>query len=110
LAGLEPIADSALAADIASAFAQAPAVELWAKKFSAQYRVEGHGRAVTRMTDSIIRTSVIGIAEACTPGASQRLATLLGNAIDDCRAIVDGSVTPTFVASRPLVGARSRTR
>jgi len=110
LAELEPFADSSLAGDIAAAFAQAPAVELWAKKFSAKYRMESHERAVTRMAESIIRTSVIGIAEACTPRASQRMATLLANAIDDCRGVADTGVTPMLVASRPRVGVRSRTR
>lgn len=110
LAELEPFLGATLASDVASAFAQAPAAEQWAKKFSAQYRVEGHGRAVTCMTDSIIRTAVVGIAEGCSPRADQRMRQLLRSAIEDCRAIVDGNATPTVVASRLRVGARSRTR
>ena len=88
LSQLEPLADPTLTREVTSAFAQAPAAERWARKFSAQYRDERHGRAVTRMAESIIRTAVVGIAQACAPGANQHLAALLRLAIEDCRTMV----------------------
>jgi len=99
LAELETTADSALANRVASAFAQAPAAEQWAIKFSAEYRVEAHGRAVTRITESIIRTSVVGIANACTPDVNQRLKALLRDAIEDCRATISAEVDPMLEAT-----------
>ncbi|MGV8852136.1 MAG: hypothetical protein ACOH1M_06170 [Rhodoglobus sp.] len=115
LAELEPgFAESSLAGDIASAFAQAPATALWATKFSAEFGVDRTGRAVTRMTESIIRTSVLGIAEACTPGANQRMSALLRSAIEDCRAIIESTDSAhrasRLVASQLLDGVRSQTR
>ncbi|WP_231606626.1 hypothetical protein [Salinibacterium sp. NK8237] len=81
---------------VASAFAQAPAAESWARKFSADCPCNGQGRRprdVTRMTQSIIRTAVIGIACACSPGADQRLKALLESAIDDCRMLIERDTT-----------------
>lgn len=95
LATLEPCADTAVADAVASALAQAPAAEQWARDFSAEHDNEPRPRAIKRITESIICTAVLGIAQACTPGANQRLEALLREAIEDCRAIVDASVAET---------------
>jgi hypothetical protein len=108
------IAHTELAARVTSAFAQAPAAEQWARGFVAEHRVDGRGRAVTPVSESIIRTAVIGIAQACSPDTNERLRVLLRDAIEDCRIVVDsnsaavqpstpvvvGPGLPTFVASR----------
>ncbi|MBH0054599.1 hypothetical protein I6E74_10530 [Salinibacterium sp. SWN139] len=96
LAIIEPHTDDDLADLVTAAFAQAPASEFWARKFSADCPDNGRGRRprdVTRMTQSIIRSSVIGIACACSPGADQRLKALLQSAIDDCRMLVENDTT-----------------
>ncbi|QYH37234.1 hypothetical protein FFT87_12835 [Salinibacterium sp. M195] len=110
LAEIEPFTGSPLADEVASAFAQAPAAERWATKFSADYGVDRRGRAVKRMTESIIGTAVIGIAEACTPGASQRMRALLRDAIEDCRAIVESNANLMAEASPPRGAALSPIR
>ena len=110
LAELEPADGSELANGVASAFAQAPAAEQWAKKFSAEYRVDGHGRAVTRMIESIIRTSVVGIANACTPDVNQRLRALLRDVIEDCRGTISREVTPTLEVTPQHHGVPTLTR
>jgi hypothetical protein len=43
------------------------------------------------MTDSIIRTAVLGIAQACSPGTDACMRALLRSAIEDCRLIVDSN-------------------
>jgi hypothetical protein len=89
LAELEPTADTTLTLSVTSAFDQAPYTERWARGFIAEHRVERRDRAVTPMTESIIRTAVLGIAQACSPGANESMRALLRSSIDDCRAIVD---------------------
>lgn len=88
LADLESYADPDLTARIAIAFAQAPFAERWAREFVAGNRIDPRQRAIARMTESIIRTGVLGIAQACSPGANDRLRELLRGAIEDCRRVV----------------------
>lgn len=91
LAKCEPVADANLTLRVASALAQAPIAERWARKFVAENQVERRDRTVTRMTDSIIRTAVLGIAQACSPGTDACMRALLRSAIEDCRLIVDSN-------------------
>jgi hypothetical protein len=91
LAKFQPLADSTLTVGVASAFAQAPYAEHWARKFIAEHGVERRDRAVTRMSESIIRTAVLGIAQACSPSANEHMRVLLRSAIEDCRVLVDSN-------------------
>ena len=76
-----------LAMRIDDAFAKAPFAERWAREFVAENQVAAGHRAIARMTESIIRTGVLGIAQACSPGANECLRELLRGAIDDCTEI-----------------------
>lgn len=89
LADLGHPEDAGLHERITTAFTQAPFAERWAREFVAENRIDRRHRAIARMTEAIIRTGVLGIAQACTPGANERLRELLRGAIDDCRMIVE---------------------
>ncbi|MEO7146840.1 MAG: hypothetical protein ABIW81_04395 [Terrimesophilobacter sp.] len=93
LAEFEAPGDPDLLARISAAFAQAPFAERWARDFVSENRIDPRQRAIARMTESIIRTSVLGIAQACSPGANERLRELLKGAIEDCRKIVAEGMT-----------------
>ncbi|TQO19192.1 hypothetical protein FB472_0732 [Rhodoglobus vestalii] len=93
LANLRPLADTNLTLRVASALAQAPLAERWARKFVAGNPADHRDRAVTRMTNSIIRTAVLGIAQACSPGTDASMRALLRSAIEDCRLVVDSNLT-----------------
>ncbi|MBH0117643.1 hypothetical protein I6E52_12410 [Salinibacterium sp. NG253] len=113
LATIEPHPDDDLADLVTAAFAQAPAAEFWARKFSADYPVRGRGRRardVTRMTQSIIRSSVIGIACACSPGADQRLKALLQSAINDCRILIENDTTDIRSTSAEIASMAATSR
>jgi hypothetical protein len=43
------------------------------------------------MSDAIIRTAVVGIADACVPNPDERLRDLLAAAIADCSVAIDES-------------------
>ena len=91
-------ADDAVSARVATAFEQAPLAALWARDFVARNRVATKHRAASRMTESVIRTGVVGIAQACAPGVDARLRDLLRLAIDDCEALL--SEPPASVENR----------
>lgn len=67
---------------ISSALAQVPDSTRWATQF-----VQASGpldpKLIDRMFDAIIRTAVIGIAEACVADPDERMRTLLASAIED---------------------------
>ncbi|WP_341952559.1 hypothetical protein [Salinibacterium sp. TMP30] len=101
LAMCEPVAEANLTLRVASALAQAPIAERWARNFIAENHVEPRDRAVTRMTDSVIRTAVLGIAQACAPGTDACMRALLRSAIEDCRRLVDNK----FAEAQPSTPA-----
>ncbi|MBX3092358.1 MAG: hypothetical protein KF801_07590 [Cryobacterium sp.] len=70
-----------------AAFEQAPLAARWAKDFVAENKAATRERAISRMTESVIRVGVLGIAQACSPGADARLREVLRGAIADCAAI-----------------------
>jgi len=107
LARREPLADSTLTDDVASAFAQAPLAESWARAFIAENGLEHRDRALRRMTESLIHTAVMGIANACAPGSDACLRSLLRDAIQDCRMIVDITTVDTASAAPTLNALRS---
>lgn len=88
LASLGHPADAALDARIRHAFDLAPAAERWARDFVGGNRVATRERAVSRMAEAVIRIGVLGIAQACSPGADARLRALLREAIEDCRRLL----------------------
>jgi hypothetical protein len=69
------------------AFLMAPGTEKWARDFMG-------GTSLPKMSsmsvseEAILRTSVIGIADACVPDSDQRLRTLLLQAIEDCACVL----------------------
>jgi hypothetical protein len=73
---------------IRAAFLLAPGTEVWARDFI--HQVSQHGnQPVTVNNEALLRTAVIGIADACVPDADERLATLLAQAIQECTLILD---------------------
>jgi hypothetical protein len=80
-------------ARIRAAFLMAPGTEEWARDFIAQISPKGaHPVAVN--DEALLRTAVIGIADACITDADERLARLLGQAIDECTLILGLEVHP----------------
>jgi hypothetical protein len=72
---------------IRAAFLMAPGTEGWAKDFITQ--VSPTGSSVLTINDeAMLRTSAIGIADACILDADARLAHLLEQAIEECTAIL----------------------
>jgi len=68
------------------AFLMAPGTEQWARNFVGDTGMPP--QPITVNEEAILRTSVIGIADACVPDADERLAALLALAIDECSAIL----------------------
>ncbi|HEY9497645.1 MAG TPA: hypothetical protein VIQ78_01315 [Terrimesophilobacter sp.] len=101
LAQLSHGGDPVLAARIRRAFDQAPLAERWARTFVAENTAVTRERAVSRMTESVIRIGVLGIAQACSPGADARLRALLDGAIRDCTAVLRPAPEPA-VARQPV--------
>lgn len=67
------------------AFQTAPEARGWAENFVADLGALD-ARLTNRMCDAIIRTAVVGIAEACIPDPDARLRALLAASIDDVMA------------------------
>jgi hypothetical protein len=91
-------AEGALLASIDHAFQSAPLAARWARDFVADHPVVVRERAVSRMAESVIRIGVLGIAQACTPGADALLHEVLRGAIADCRAVLGGASVEDRVA------------
>jgi hypothetical protein len=69
------------------AFMMTPGTEGWALDFLALTSLH-ISRPAELADDAVLRTAVIGIADACIPDADARLARVLGHAIDECRLIL----------------------
>ena len=80
--------DDALAIALDGAFADVPDAHEWAVRFTANLSALDD-RVIDRMCDSILRTAVVGIAEACVPDADERMRALLEASIAE--------VTPAVV-------------
>ncbi len=80
--------DGELRASIRAAFDSAPLAERWARGFVAEHSIATRERAVSRMAESVIRVGVLGIAQACSPGADALLHDVLRDAIADCEAVL----------------------
>lgn len=74
-------------ARIRAAFLMAPGTEEWARDFIAQVSPRG-ARPIAINEDALLRTAVIGIADACVTDADERLARLLEQAIGECTLIL----------------------
>jgi hypothetical protein len=81
-----PAADRARAR-IRTAFLLAPGTEEWAEEFLTHISARGL-RALAINDEAIVRTAVIGIADACVPDPDARLALLLEQAIAECAEIL----------------------
>ena len=73
---------------IRGALESTPGAHSWARTF---VRAAGdlNPRSIPLMSDAIIRTAVVGIADACVPNPDDRLRELLRLAIADCAGIAD---------------------
>ena len=88
LARFGPSDDADLESRIDEALAKAPLAARWARDFVAGNTAPARGRSVSRMTASVIRVGVLGIAQACSPGADALLREVLRGAIEDCSALL----------------------
>jgi hypothetical protein len=88
---------------IRDAFQEAPGTETWARDFLAQVSQHGN-QALTVNNEALLRTAVIGIADACVQDADDRLAALLAQAIEECTVILN------FASSDGDEGATISTR
>ncbi|MET4781475.1 hypothetical protein [Glaciihabitans sp. UYNi722] len=79
LEGTPLVAASAL---VSEALAAVPDSAKWARQYVSSVGPL-NPRSVVRLCEAIIRTSVVGIAEACVPDADARMRRLLTVAIDD---------------------------
>jgi hypothetical protein len=91
-------ADEELSARIEDALQQAPLAARWARDFVALGTATTRERAVSRMAESVIRVGVLGIAQACSPGADALLHEVLRGAIADCRVVLGGASVEDRVA------------
>ena len=73
---------------IRAAFLMAPGTEHWARDFMFQTSVRNVAD-IPVMDDTILRTSAIGIADACIPDPDARLATLLETAIAEVTSLLN---------------------
>jgi hypothetical protein len=80
--------DADLESRIDEALAKAPLATRWAQDFVSGSTAPTRGRTVSRMTESVIRVGVLGIAQACSPGADALLREVLRGAIADCTAVL----------------------
>ena len=80
---------------IRAAFLLAPGTEAWAHDFIDHVSPRG-SHILSVNNEAMLRTSAIGIADACVLDADARLANLLEQAIDECVAVL----TPATVEER----------
>jgi hypothetical protein len=86
---------------IRAAFLMAPGTEKWAIDFIDQISPRG-GELPTINDEAVLRTSAIGIADACIPDTDERLGKLLAVAIEECTAILAPQI-PQHTARRVRV-------
>lgn len=82
---------------IRAALDQTPGASTWAREFLAATGVL-NPRSVPLMGEAIIRTAVVGIADACVPDPDARLRWLLTTAIADCAATTEAATSETAPA------------
>jgi hypothetical protein len=99
LEGLDGELPAGLAARIRSAFDAAPETERWAREFIASMGAWSRTKFTDRTAETIIRVSVQGIAEACTPNPDDRLFELLSGVIEDTSRVLNPA-RPAAVAPR----------
>lgn len=87
------------------ALLRTPAASRWAREF---LDITGplNPRSIPLMSDAIIRTAVVGIAEACVDDPDDRLHSLLAGAIDACAVNASAVNRPTVAADRELQPTR----
>jgi hypothetical protein len=71
-------------ARIRAAFLQAPGTEAWARAFMNDAGPQA-AHPILPGDEAILRTSVLGIADACVPDADAQLERLLASALEECR-------------------------
>ena len=81
---------------VRSALDDTPGASTWAGEFLQLAGVLSP-RSIPLMSEAIIRTAVVGIADACVPDSNHRLRELLALAIADCAA--DSSIAPSSVVA-----------
>lgn len=96
---LRGVTESPAIAATHEALAEAPHAARWARDFLATSGL-GATRLVTTGSMLVIRTAVLGIAEACVPDPDDRLVELLRTAIRDCET--DRTAPVVRVAYAPI--------
>lgn len=83
LAGFDDEWAAEIRETVRDALLRTPAASRWARDF---LEITGplNPRAIPLMSDAIIRTAVVGIAEACVDDPDDRLRSLLAGAIESC--------------------------
>jgi hypothetical protein len=85
-------------ARIRAAFLLAPGTEAWAHDFLAQWSSPlWQGSELN--DETILRTAIIGIADACVPDVDARLERVLVQAIDECAAILEPNAADASAAN-----------
>ncbi|TFB88195.1 hypothetical protein E3O44_05830 [Cryobacterium algoricola] len=102
LEGLDGELPDGLAARIRTAFDTAPETERWAREFIASMGAWSRTKFTDRTAETIIRVSVQGIAEACTPNPDDRLFELLSGVIEDATRVL-APVEPVETPSESVV-------
>lgn len=82
------------ATQIRAAFSQAPSTKKWATEFIGSMELSPRTKFSVHTVDSILQTSVLGIAEACLDDADRRLYDLLASAINDCATVFGAKRDP----------------
>jgi hypothetical protein len=82
------------------AFLLTPGTEGWARAYVREAALDTP-RTGELNDEAILRTAVIGIADACVDNADERLASLLAQAIEECAFVLDPRELPVDV---PVAG------
>ncbi len=88
---------------IVEAVATAPASDRWARRYLGRTAIAGRAEAAL---DALVRTSVIGIALACTEDPDARLAELLGECIEAAERRLGATTAEPAVSARQLAPTR----
>jgi hypothetical protein len=107
LSSIEGTAASSLSESLDEVLLTVPDAARWARDFSAGEGVP-KAAAIPRVCDAMLRTSVVGIAEACVDNPDRRLRDLLAAVIADWTS-ADTMATPataTSMTARELHSAR----
>jgi hypothetical protein len=91
------------------AFLLTPGTEGWARDYVRESALH-LSHAAELNDEAILRTAVIGIADACVEDADARLANLLAQAIEECAFVFDRAEQPTGLPAAAVGSAVPKLR